>query len=1411
MYNAYDNSNCSGEPMAFVYFTTLPTPPTPPSLTASSIGTTTATLTIANHTDAWYYKSTTTGQTTCQGPVAAGTSTASLTGLTGNTSYVYSAYSDSGCTTANLLATAASFTTSGVSVSNLSETGTRSLYVDNLPFAQAFTTGSASNGYTLRSVTFVLTDVESNAGTLTVSLRQPDSGNSANPASSALATLDGTNPTAAGTYTFTCATGCDLAKDTTYFIYMVGSTADDFTWKGVAGTGETTEPANNGWSLADKSRYKLTNNNWADGSGVGTLKLTATVTPSLTASSITSTGATLTIANHTDAWYYKSTTTGQTTCQGPVAAGTSTKALTGLTAGTSYVYSAYSASGCADTDKIATASSFTTPISVSNLSEAAETSGISMYSDFPRLAQAFSTGSNSGGYTLKTATVYLHRGSSQTLTVTLHAAASNGNDPSGNALVTLASGAYATGEHTFTCSGSGCDLDASTTYVIQLAAGGDTNARYEWRAISTTNEAKEPGTNGWSIGNRSRYYRASNSTWNDEVVGATAALKLTATVTPSLIASSITSTGATLTISGHTAGWYYKETHPSTTATCSAVSAGTSTATLTLTADKTYAYGAYSNSTCTSALGDTVYFSTTDVAVGNLAEARNSNRWVVGSANNVRRANAFTTGSHSAGYTLAAVTLDFAAKTNSPGDISVALHAADTGNSSNPAATAAATLTGSDPDAAGLQTYTCSGSGCDLSASTTYFIVASVPTGYANGYYEQRYTSSDDEALQSAAGWSIANAGRFKAGAAAWGAATGAASMHVAANQKTSGGSVTATGVTATGATLSVPNHTGAWYYSISGGSGSGAGGASAAGGPSCVGPINGAASLSQLNSNTTYTVTAWANGCGGEALATGEFATIQQSASLTLERVHATSAVLDFDISQITYHWYYKADTGPHSATCSAGVNVHHDAHVGGLTPLTQYTYRAYTDANCNTEAASITFTTLRVDLDVSNLTAGSVTLTPNPAHWSSTTTYYLKGTTLAGCEPYTGSANAIRLWPRSQFTFEMHSTSSCNDSPHLGYAEIVGPYAPLTATHVSANSATLELGGWTQRDWYYKRTEPSGDNTCHRKDAGDTTITLTGLQPNTQYSYWVIRSSDCAAENSLRATNAPGITFTTVSMAASEPGATTATITLNGGQHGRPWWYAETGMNPSYPSGQPFQSNCHYGGTSKSGGSSVVVGDLVPGNGNSSKPYTFTAYSDAACSVARAMGSVNASTLSPTLRANTLSGGGARLTLGNWGANDPGWHYRVNVVVPGSRNIVLHGPDGCISVTGGALQTDVASLPTLSGYGAYYIFTAHWESGCHYSTTAAYATLSGPSATPSLSASGVTQTGAALTIANHPGTWYYKADTGPDAACQGPVHAATETLTGLTANTPYTYTAYSDSGCSTLLATAPSFTTST
>ena len=72
---------------------------------------TTATLTIAGYIKAWYYKANATPDTSCSSEVSAGTTTKALTGLSGNTSYTYTAYSDSGCTEASKLVTAPKFLT----------------------------------------------------------------------------------------------------------------------------------------------------------------------------------------------------------------------------------------------------------------------------------------------------------------------------------------------------------------------------------------------------------------------------------------------------------------------------------------------------------------------------------------------------------------------------------------------------------------------------------------------------------------------------------------------------------------------------------------------------------------------------------------------------------------------------------------------------------------------------------------------------------------------------------------------------------------------------------------------------------------------------------------------------------------------------------------------------------------------------------------------------------------------------------------------------------------------------------------------------------------------------------------------------------------------------------------------------
>ena len=80
----------------------------------------TATLTISGHTAAWWHKSDQTNATCVS--VAANTSSANLTNLTGGTTYVWKAYSDSSCST-ELAST--TFTTIAVTIDQITATTAR--------------------------------------------------------------------------------------------------------------------------------------------------------------------------------------------------------------------------------------------------------------------------------------------------------------------------------------------------------------------------------------------------------------------------------------------------------------------------------------------------------------------------------------------------------------------------------------------------------------------------------------------------------------------------------------------------------------------------------------------------------------------------------------------------------------------------------------------------------------------------------------------------------------------------------------------------------------------------------------------------------------------------------------------------------------------------------------------------------------------------------------------------------------------------------------------------------------------------------------------------------------------------------------------------------------------------------------
>ena len=260
-FGAYSDGGCS-DVLATTTLTTLT-----PSLAVSNVSASTQpTLTLSNWSmtqdGSWYYRGVVNGQDyACVGPISSTTVTAQMT-LTANKTYSATAYSVAGCTTE---IDTVYFSTTGVSVGNLGEP--HSAYgnvgsTNRVQWAAAFTTGAATNGYTLAGVTLRFGNKSGNPGNISVALHTPSGGN---PATSSLATLSGSNPDTAGLYTYDCSTGCDLSANSTYFVvvsapnvasnsqYLLGQTASG---------DEVRRPAGNGWSIADSGRFKPGSSAW---------------------------------------------------------------------------------------------------------------------------------------------------------------------------------------------------------------------------------------------------------------------------------------------------------------------------------------------------------------------------------------------------------------------------------------------------------------------------------------------------------------------------------------------------------------------------------------------------------------------------------------------------------------------------------------------------------------------------------------------------------------------------------------------------------------------------------------------------------------------------------------------------------------------------------------------------------------------------------------------------------------------------------------------------------------------------------------------------------------------------------------------------------------------------------------------
>ena len=718
-------------------------------------------------------------------------------------------------------------------------------------------------------------------------------------------------------------------------------------------------------------------------------------------------------------------------------------------------------------------------------------------------------------------------------------------------------------------------------------------------------------------------------------------------------------------------------------------------------------------------------------------------------------ATAFTTGSHSLGYTLSGVTAKFNGKQGTPGAISAKIwSSAQDGGHAKPN-TEIVTLSGSNPDSAGDYTYTCSGSGCQLSSSTTYHLAfeAGVSTYFPAPRYKWRGTSSDNQT--SGDGWTIADSASKREDGGSWtaNANANAGMFSVAATKNVA---LTASGIATNGATLALSGYSGDWYYKQT---------APAAGDCSSSAISSGeTATLSDLTIGTAYTFKAYSDSaCNTEI--TGASADFTTLSTLTASNIAATGATLT--LAGHSTAWRYKY-TVPAGGQCSAeeiaaGTAT---ATLSDLDENTSYTFKAYSDNSCNTEiaGASATFTTLS-SLTASNVTGTGATLTL-AGHTEAWRYKYTVPATPAGqcsAEIAAGTATATppNLTPGTSYTFKAYSDSSCNTEIG-GASATFTTLSSLTASGIATNGATLALSGYSG-DWYYKQTAPAAGDCSSSAISSGETATLSDLTIGTAYTFKAYSDSACNTE-----ITGASADFTTLStLTASNIAATGATLTLAG--HSTAWRYKYT-----VPAGGQCSAEEIAAGTA-----TATLSDL-----DENTSYTFKAYSDSSCNTEIGGASAAFTTLS-SLTASNVTGTGATLTLAG---HTEAWRYKYTVPAT---------PAGQCSaeIAAGTATATPANLTP----GTSYTFKAYSDSACNTEITgdasdAEFTTIG-------LSASNIAATGARLTLKGHSAAWYYKQTAPAAGSCSSEISAGTSTadVTGLTPAESYTFKAYSDSACST------------
>ena len=1049
-YRAYDKANCQdADEIASETFTTAA------SLDASSITADSATLTLDGHTGNWWLKRTSPADTNC---VSKGmTYTHSLTSLDAGTQYTYRAYDKANCQDADEIAsetftTAASLDASSITADSATltldgHTGNwwlkRTSPADTncvskgMTYTHSLTSLDAGTQYTYKAYDKAncqdADEITSETFTTAASLDA-----SSVTSDSATLTLDGHTGNWWLKRTTPADTNC-VSKSMTYTHSL--TTLD-------AGTSYTYRA------------YDKANCNSADEIASETF----TTAASLTASSVTSDSATLTLDGHTGNWWLKRTAPGgDNTCHAKT---TSTHSLTTLDAGTSYTYRAYDKANCQDADEIAS-ETFTTAASLDASSVTADSATLTLDGHtgnwWLKRTTPADTNCVSKGMTYTHSLTTLDAGTSYTYKAYDKANCDSADEIASEMFTTAAS----LDASSVTADSATLTLDGHTGnwWLKRTAPGGDNTCH----AKTTSTHSLTTLDAGTSYTYRA--YDKANCNSADEIASETF------TTAASLDASSVTSDSATLTLDGHTGNWWLKRTAPGGDNTCHAKTTSTHSLT-TLDAGTSYTYRAYDKANCNSAdeIASETFTTaasldassvTSDSATLTL-DGHTGNWWLKRTApTGDNTCHAKTTSTHSLTTLDAGTSYTYRAydkaNCNSADEIASETFttAASLDASSITSDSATLTLVGHTGNWWLKRTVPGGDNTCHAKTASTHSLTTlDAGTSYTYKAYDKTNCNSADE---------------------------------IASETFSTLASLDASSVTADSATLTLDGHTGNWWLKRT-----------TPADTNCVSKgMTYTHSLSSLDAGTSYTYRAYdkANCQDADEIASETFTT---AASLDASSVTSDSATLTLDGH--TGNWWLKR-TSPADTNCvSKGMTYTHS--LTSLDAGTSYTYKAYDKTNCNSadEIASETFTTA-ASLDASSVTATSTTLTLD----GHTGNWWLKRTAPGGdntCHAKTTSTHSLTtLDAGTQYTYKAYDKANCNSADEIA-SETFSTLASLDVSSVTTISATLTVAA-PASNWWLKRTAPTGDNTCHAKTAA--THSLTTLMASTTYSYVAYDKANC------------------------------------------------------------------------------------------------------------------------------------------------------------------------------------------------------------------------------------------------------------------------------------------------------------